>query len=248
MLPQLPLTEPMPCYDHTVLTSMEYFYTTNAIRQRHCLHPNMIRMLDDAVKGQAHLTHDIEPYLPNEENTGYQHHDWDGTLNEYRFIQPENILWYTLRDYYGWSLPGRDSIHAIQQCVGNRTLIEFGQGTGYVARALESHGTTMRTAECFNSRYDGVGIWRTPDSSDGYTLMNDHRHHPLLISWPDPSIDPDFLNDRASGSDLLLMGTLKYCGIDEELLTKLGYTAQKPLGNIACSSGNIGPIQHWIAP
>lgn len=253
-LTKLPINEPIADYIPTDVAAhiptaldKDLFYTSQAIRQRSAMHPNLIAMMDDALNGAPHSNDAIMHYMPTEEHlTGPD--AWDGKIGDNKLIMSEEILWCTLRDYYGWTIPSHESVQAIQGIAQDKTIIEFGQGTGFLARVLEACGSNIITAETFSGRIKGLGVWRTPDTSDGYALSYAHPDAPLLISWPDSDINPDFLAHRASGSDLILLGNPEYCGINPDILRQYGYTEHPTNQTSVCSSGHLAPIQHWRAP
>ena len=254
-LTRLPIVEPIA--DYVPTTAHKYahpalerdlFFINQAIRQRSAMHPKLIRMMDDALNGRPHHNNALMHYMPTEEHlTGPD--AWDGHVDaKNRVIMTDEILWCTLRDHYGWTIPSAESVQAIQTIAQGKSIIEFGQGTGFLARVLEACGSNIITAETFSGRIKGLGVWRAPDTSDGYALSYAHPNAPLLISWPDSDINPDFLAHRATGSDLILLGNPEYCGINPNILRKYQYTEHPTNQTSICNSGHLTPIQHWRAP
>lgn len=253
-LPHNPSPEPVRPDGATPIL-LEGWACNTAISRRCAMHPRLIAFLDTAARtGRPAPWPYIAPHMPlASSNNGDPAipSPWDGSIDGFSMMMPEEVLWVTLRDWYGWTIPTAETIQAITQTLGITELLEFGQGTGYFASILSAAGTRIHTSECFNRGYDGIGIWREPDYNDSAEMIANHPDIPILISWPDPSADNVILDIVRPGQTLLITGHEKYCGLQSGTLRNRGYTHHPDKTQYAAAPSATGyphDINVWTAP
>lgn len=241
--------------DNAAPITLEGWAFNTAISRRCAMHPQLIRLLDAAPKtGQPATWSLIRDHMPSHTTNGgnpVTPSTWDGWIDDFHMMMPEEVLWVTLRDWYGWTIPTAETIQAITHTLGITQLLEFGQGTGYFASILAAAGVRILTSECFNRGYDGIGIWKEPDYNDSAAMISSHPDIPILISWPDPRADNVILNLIRPGQTLIITGNTKYCGLQPQTLRQHGFTHQSDKTQHAVApsaTGGLTDINIWTAP
>lgn len=225
-----------------------------AILRRLALPQALIEMLDGATRGAAFPYKDLSPFLPSDANelgVPERRGKWDGTVDGYVLSMPEECLWTTLRDWYGWSIPSLETVEAIRDRMGITDLLEFGQGTGYFASVLDASGVKMTTSECFNMGYDGIGVWRRPDFNDSAEMFAANPEKPVLISWPDPVAENVTLSLLRPGQKIILTGARDRCGLRPSVLQARGFVrdCQASMRAVVPSmTGGLNDLDVWRAP
>lgn len=235
------------------LLDLENWGTNVAIHRRIDMHPDLIQILDDALKGTPQPFSKMKPFMPGTNHYGAPDHPspWNGTINGYKICITEEILWLTLRDWYGWSVPCLETVRALKEHMGLTNLIEFGQGTGYFASVLEASGISMITSECFNQGYDGIGIWRKPDFNDSKQMFSQHPDQSVLLSWPDPRAEKLILDLLSPGQEIIITGDRDCCALPSKTLQKNGFThipEKSTKRSIASAIGELFDLEVWKAP
>ncbi|WP_214609740.1 hypothetical protein [Acetobacter pasteurianus] len=234
--------------------SKECAAMSKAIALRIALHPELIRLLDQAIiTGKPALWANLAPYMPytNHPDICTLPKTWDRTIDGYSLSMPEECVWTTLRDWYGWGIPCAETLDVLKNKLALTKILEFGQGTGYMARVLEAAGLNVITAECFNRGYDGIGVWRLPDYNDAREMIQKNPGAPILISWPDPEASAEIISMLAPGQKVIIGGRRAYCGLQDGYLLANGFTRLYPHtypNSLASMSGGLSGLSLWKAP
>lgn len=140
---------------------------------------------------------------------------WDGRVRGRRLGFGGELLWCTLRDWYGWGIPAAEALDLLSaECAATGRMVEVGSGGGYWSAVMAARGVAVTAADPLEGRHGrgGMRAWRMPDAPEGAAAVRANPGVPVLVSWADPGLGRDVVDAMAPGTAMLRTGRWEVTG------------------------------------
>jgi hypothetical protein len=165
-----------------------------AIKLRSAMAPDLAYALDSAAAlGALPPRAWFAPRIDSERAESSGH--WDGCIDGEPLDFAREMLWCTLRDWYGWGIPCGETIDAIERVtIGHEHgLIDFGAGSGYWSSVMRARGNRVIAVDIARENWRWQKSWTEIMQRDGFGVIAARPGCPILMSWPEHGLSGDRL-------------------------------------------------------